>query len=213
MKASRPGDPRLQILAAGHGAGGIVRRAEVGEVDAPGGRRWREAVLFGGGQVEDAGVTAVVVGLAGSTRHDVGVDVDGIHGVGYGDAAVLVEDLLDVAAVLLAAVGDEDLVGLDGDAARAVVVLLDQLEQERVAVLGSVAVEAGLGAERDGGVAQRLDDGRCEWQRDVADAEADHPGFGVALGERRHASPDLGEEVARLELAVVLVDARHGGGA
>ena len=89
------------------------------------------------------------------------------------------EDLLDVAAVALAAVADEDLVGRDVDAARRVVVLADRLDQEVVALLGAVAVERlALAHLVDRGV-HRLDDRGRERLGDVADAEADHLRVGM----------------------------------
>jgi hypothetical protein len=49
------------------------------------------------------------------------------------------EDLLEVAAVALAAVADEDLVGGEVDAPRLVVVLADRLDEKVVALLRAVA--------------------------------------------------------------------------
>ena len=120
------------------------------------------------------------------------------------------EDLLDVPAVLLAAVRDEDLGGLERDAARAVVVLEDRLQQEVVALVGRVAAEALRRPHLVDGLAQRLDHRRHQRQRHVADPEPDDLRAGFLLLERAHAAADLGEQVAGLELAVALVDARHG---
>src|SRR5205807_856056 len=58
----------------------------------------------------------------------------------------------------------------------------------------------------------RLDDRRRERLGDVADAEPDHLGVGVRGLIRADAPTDLGEQVARGQLGVVLVDAGHRGG-
>ena len=57
------------------------------------------------------------------------------------EADVLREDFLDVAAVALRAVGNENLVRFDLAAARRVVVLRDRFAEKGVALLGAVALE------------------------------------------------------------------------
>jgi len=209
---ARPGprDPGLEVRARGDGARGVVRRAEVDEVDALGRRARHEAVRLVAGQVEDPRIAPVGAARTGTPSHHVGVDVDRVDRIRHRDARVRAEDLLDVPAVLLAAVRDEDLVGRDLDATRPVVVLHDRVEQEVVALVGSVAAKALLRRELRHGRAHRLHDGRGEGKGHVADPEADHVRLGVRLLEGRHATPDLGKEVAGLELPVVLVDVRHG---
>jgi hypothetical protein len=151
---------------------------------------------------------AVRLRISAATGHHVGVDVDGIAGVGDQDPAIGPEDLLDVPAVLLAAVRDEDLVGLDRDAARLIVVPHDRVDEKVVASLGPVAVCALGHVLR--GVVERADDGWSQRQRNVADAETDHRGIGVRLREDAHPSADLRKQVAGLKLTVVVVDVRHG---
>src|SRR2546428_12009601 len=51
--------------------------------------------------------------------------------------------------------------------------------------------------------------GRRQRPRDVADAERDDARVGMDLAKRLRAPLDLGEEVARLQVQVVLVDPRH----
>ena len=105
--------PAGQRGARQHRAGGVVGRAEVDEVDLPVGQRRVEAVLGGGGQVDQPAVAAAGVGGAGAAGHDVGVDVDRVDRVGHRHHVVDGEDLLHVARVALGAVGDEHLVGGD----------------------------------------------------------------------------------------------------
>ena len=63
----------------------------------------------------------------GSTGHDVGIDVDRIDRVRYGDADVRREQLLKVAAVALTSVAHEHVVGVDRHAQRRVVAGDDRL--------------------------------------------------------------------------------------
>ncbi len=103
------------------------------------------------------------------------------------------EDLLDVAAVALAAIADEDLVGRDVDAARLVIVRADRLDEEVVALLGAIAAEGLAHAHLVDGRVHRFDDRRRERFGDIADAEPDHLRIGMRRRERAHATPDLGK--------------------
>jgi hypothetical protein len=59
---------------------------------------------------------------------------------------------------------------------------------------------------------QRPDDGGGQRPRDVADAEADDLGLRVRLGERLDTLADVGEEIAGLQLEVVVIDSGQGDG-
>ena len=89
------------------------------------------------------------------------------------------EDFLDVAAIALRAVGDEDFVGLDGAAAGGVVVLGDGFAQERVALLGTVALEGAAAAHFIHGFMHRIAHGLRESFGDIADAQPNDLGIGV----------------------------------
>jgi hypothetical protein len=141
--------------------------------------------------------------------HDVRIDVDRIDRILNGDAVIRAEDVEDVAGVALGAVGDEDFVGRNVHTVGTVVVLGDGLAEEVVPLLRAVAAERlalrhlidGRVHGRDAGGRQRLGD--------VADAEPDHLGLRVRVGVGLHAARDLGEQVAGLELEVMVVDAGH----
>ena len=203
--------PRGELGLGGDGAGRVVREAEVDQVG--GDRRHGRHVAVGGRALEvgDALVTAVDVG-AGAARHDVGVDVDRVNGVGNREADVVGEDFLDVAAVALRAVGDEDFVGVDLAAAGGVIVLLHGLAQERVTLLRAVALEGGALRHLVGRGMERLDAHRRQRLGDVTDAEADHRLGRIGGDVGADALGDVAKEVGRLELGVVFVDADHGGG-
>ena len=171
-----------------------------------------KAVLGGGGHVHDVrpafGGLVVIACAAG---HGVGVDIHGIHRVAHGHHVVNVQDVADVAAVGLCAVGDEDLVVGDADAERMEIALDDGGAQEIVALLRAIAVEGlGLGHVLDGGV-HRLDDCRGQRARDVADAHLDELRLGMRLGVRGGTAGDLGEQIAAGEFLVIRVDLSHEG--
>ena len=78
---------------------------------------------------------------AGASGHDVRIDIHGVDRVGNRDLDVLPEKLLDVAAVALGAVGNEDLVRSHIDAAILEVGFGDRLAQEAVTLFRTVSVE------------------------------------------------------------------------
>ena len=150
------GDPGGELGPGSDGAGRIVRETEVDQVGRD--ARNRGHVAVGGRAVEvgDAQVAAVDVG-AGAAGHDVGVDVDGIDRIGDREADVVGENLLDVAAVALRAVGNENLVGVDLAAAGGVVVLGHRVAEERIALFGTIALERRAFRHLVGGGVERLD--------------------------------------------------------
>ena len=192
----RPVHPCLELLLCGGGAGGVVRVAEIDHVHRLGkvGGRGNEPVGGGAGEVDEPGIASVRRG-AGAAGHHVGVDIDGIDGVGDGDLHVGAEQLLYVAAVALRAVGDEHLVGGNVDAAVLEVVLCDGFAQEGVALLRTVAAERLAGGLVVDGPVEGGDDGRGERLGDVADAEADDLRAGVGVLVGLDAVGDLGEKV------------------
>src|SRR5690606_30946941 len=199
------GDPGGELLAGGDRAGGVVGEAEVDQVRGGRGDGGHVAVGGGGIEVADAGAAAVEVG-AGAAGHDVGIDIDRIHGVGDGESQAFGgEDFLDVAAVALGAVGDEDFVGGDRAAAGGEIVLGNGFAQEGVALLGAIALEGGAVGHLVHAGVEGLDAGLRQGLGDVADAEADDRLVGIGGGEGVHALGDVGKEVAGLELQVVLV--------
>ncbi len=205
-------DPGLELVVAEYGARGVIGGAQVDEVDRGFGQRWAEVVLRGRGHVDDVGpALRRLVVEACAAGHGVGVDVDGVDRVAYGDAIVDGEDIADVAAVTLGTVGDEDLVGGNVHAAGREVVLDDGLAQEIVALFGAVAVESvDMGEVVNGGV-HGLDNGRRERTRYVADAHLDELDVRMGRGEVGRTMGDLAEEVAAGEFLIVLVDCGHNG--
>ena len=188
-------DPLLQLLFAVGSTGGVVRGAEVDEVrvDALVGHG-AEAVLLGGGSIDDL-----------AAGHDVRVDIDGIHRVGDEDDVVLGEDVLQVRAVGLGTVGDEDLVRTDVHA-EALVVVRDGFPDEVVTFIVGVALEALLVCEVLGAFLQRVDGRFAERERDIADAHADDGLVGVCGDVLIRFSGNVREKVIRNEVVEVRVD-------
>ena len=109
-------DPLLQLGLAGHGAGRVVGEAEVDDVHLACRQRRDETVGLVARHVDHVGVVPLVVGLAGAADHDVGVVVDRVDRVADGDDVVQGEDVQDVGAVALGAVGDKHLLRLEAHA-------------------------------------------------------------------------------------------------
>ena len=99
-----------------------------------------EAVGLVAVKVYEAAPAAVGQHASAAVDH-VRVDVDRIARVGHRHDAVARIYVAEIAEVALGAVGDEDLVGGDVDAARGIVVGGHGLAQEGVALLRPVAVE------------------------------------------------------------------------
>ncbi len=205
-------DPGSELIGGGGGAGGVVGGAEVDEVDGFFGDLRDESVRGVAREVADSLVGAMLIGGSGVSGHDVGIHVDGVDGVGDGDAVTVSEDVEDVGAIAFGAVGDKDLVVGDGESAFAEVVFRDGVAEEVVALFGAVAAEGFAGGHFVDGAVEGGDDGGGEGFGDVADAAADEAagGFGVLVAELADASADFREEVAGFEFEVVVVEVGHG---
>ena len=203
--------PRLQLLPGGYRAGGVVGEAEVDDVHLLTRGNRGKAVLLHTGHVDQlvpsAQLLLVVTGPAG---HGVGIHIDRVHRVAHRHHVVQTEDVANVAAVALGAVGDKDLLRLDVHAPGGVVVLGNGLPQEVVALLRAIAVEALEGAHLGDGLVHSLDDSRGQGAGHVADGQPDDLGAGVGGGVGGDPAVDLGEEVAAGQLQIVLVDVGHG---
>jgi hypothetical protein len=88
-------------------------------------------------------------------------------------------------------------------------VLGDQLGEELVAGLGAVAAERLAAGHLVHRRVQRRDDRRRQRLGDVADPQADDAGVGMLRLERLDPRGDIGEEIAALELEIVVVDPCH----
>lgn len=115
-------------------------------------------------------------------EHDVGVEVNRVYRVGYGEFQVVAEDFLDAGDVGLGAIADEDFVQIEVDAARLVVAVDDSLTEEVIALFRTVAAEGFGFAHFVDGLVHGVDDSRGQGTGDVADAEADDIRFRMCFG-------------------------------
>ena len=169
-------DPLLQLCLAGHGAGRVVGETEIDDVHFLGRQGRDEIVGLVARHVDDVLVVPLVVGIAGAADHDVGVVVDRIDRVADGNHVVQGEDVEDVGAVALGTVGDEHLLGLQGDAQRLVGFLDDGVDQPVIPLLRAVAGKVVGGAQIIHGVVEGFQYSRCQRTGNVADAQTDDLG-------------------------------------
>ncbi len=195
--------------SGGDGAGGVVGKTEIDEIGGDAGDGGNITVGRSAIEVGDALVAAVDVG-SGAAGHDVGVDVDGVDGIGDRELHVLRKNFLNIPTVALRAVGDENFVGVDLAPAGGVVVGGDGLAEEGVALLRAVAFKCGALGHFVGRGVHRLDAHGRERFGDVTDAEADDGLRRIGGNVRAHALGDVAEEIGGLELGVIFVDANHG---
>ena len=91
-------DPRFELCSVIHGAGGVIRRAEIDNVGLDVFiRHTEEAVLLVCVEVDHL-----------SAGHDVRIDIYGIDRVRDEDGVIVREDIDDIADVALCAVADEN---------------------------------------------------------------------------------------------------------
>ena len=193
--------PHLQLLPGGHRAGGVVGEAEINDVHLLLGGLGHKAVGLYAGHIHQAAPPAQLgYKVPGPARHGVGVYIHRIDGVAHGHHIVHVEDVPDVAAVALCAVGDEDLLGLDVHAPLLIVELGDGLPQEGIALLGAVAMEALIGPLLVHRLVHGLYHGGDQGAGHVADGQLDDLGLGMGGGVGGDAPGHLGKQIAAGQL-------------
>src|SRR5438105_13413974 len=136
------GDPRSELGLGRDGARWVVGKAKINQVRGGAGNRRYISIGRRAVEVGNALVAAIDVS-AGAAGHDVRVDVNRINGIRDGEADVGGEYFLDVAAIALGTVGNENLICLDLAAPGGVIVLHDSFAQKSVALLGTIAFERG----------------------------------------------------------------------
>ena len=204
--------PGFELGAGGDGTGRVVGEAEIDEVGFFV-RNVRDKLVSGiAGQVEQAGVSAVLIGVAGIAGHHVGVHVNRIDRVGDGDDVALAEDVEDVAGIALRAIRDENFVGRDAEVGELVVD--DCLAEELVALLGPVAFEGLATGHFLNAIVHRLNHGGGQRLGYIADATADDAGGLVRIfsGINPHPAGDFREQVTGFELEEIGIDRGHAGG-
>ena len=202
--------PGLQLLLGSHGAGGVVGKAQVDHIHLLLGDMGGKPVLLHAGHVDQLGPLAqLLLEVTGPAGHGVGIHIHGVDGVTHGHHVVGAEDVADVAAVALGAVGDKDLVGLDIHAPGGIVGLGNGLPQEIVALLGTVAVEALKGTHLIHRLVHGFNDSGGQRPGHITDAQTDHLGLGVLGGVSGQTAGDLRKQIAAGQLEEILVHFGH----
>ena len=172
------------------------------------GQLGHETVFCGAGAVGDAAPRAIPE-LPGASAHHVGVDVDGVDGVGDADTVVRAQDVAEVTRIALGTIVHKHLVGVNLHAPGREVVFHDGTAQKFVAVFRPVAPE-GFGASHlVGRLVEGADDGGSQGACHIAYAEAYDRRFGICLLEGGHFLGDVGKEIILLQFQEVLVDRCH----
>lgn len=157
--------------------GGVVGGAEVDDVHLAFGQGRDEIIFCGGGHIIDvAPTTGLGVVLTGTAAHGVGVQIDGVDGVAQRNFIIHIEQVADIAAVALGAIGDEDLIGLDIHTARGEIMGGNGFPQEIIALVPAIAAERLRCAHLVNGFVHSLDDCGGQGAGDVADAQLDELG-------------------------------------
>ena len=146
---------------------------------------------------------------ARTAGHDVRVEIDRIDRVRDGDFIVGAEDFLDVAAVALGTVADEDLIFVDLDSALRVVVLDDRFRQEGIALLRAIATEGFGFCHLIDSLVHGLDAGSRQRLGNIADAETDDIRIRMRLLECLDPAGDFCEEIAAREFQIVVINSCH----
>ena len=133
--------PAFQLLASKRCAGGVVGIAQVDDIHMLARQIGHEAILGRAGQIDDIRPSSVGSQRAASTAHDVGIHIDGIDGIGDGDAHIQSQQFLKVARVTLGTVANKNFVGRNVDTTCTEIVLHDCLTQEVVATFGTITTE------------------------------------------------------------------------
>ncbi len=151
----------------------------------------------------------MLVSTYGASSHDVGIYIDGIDRVGDAHDVVGGEDVTDVARVALGTVADEDLGAVELDATRGKVVSDDGIDEEVVAMFGTIPTEGLAISTFIHSTVHRLDGSIGQRSGHIANAQADDVRFGMLGFVGIHLLGYLGKEVAVGELQIVGVCANH----
>ena len=136
--------PLFQLRFGGAHTGGVVGKAQVDHIRSLLRQIGHKAVLLCAGHIDKVAVKAVGVLVTAAAVHGVGVHIHRVHRVTHSDLVVYAEQVADIAAVGLGAVGQKNLVFLNIDPAGSVIVLLNGVQDKFVTVLRRIAAESGL---------------------------------------------------------------------
>ena len=186
--------PLLQLGGGVHRAGGVGRAADINDI--------RLLALVGHGQ-ETVFLPGLGVDHPAAVRNVV-IHIGGVDGVRHQDGIVLAEQAQNIGQVALGAVADEDLIAGNLYTPLGVIVP-DGVLQERIALLGAVAVEALGSTHLVHRLVQRLDHRLCQGQGHIANAQPDDLPLGMGGGKLAHLLVHRAEQIALGHLGVMTV--------
>ncbi len=192
-----------------HRPGGVVRVAQVDQIDLPRRKRRNESVFFRAGEVDKVSVhPAALIPPRRAAACHVGIDVDRVRRIGHRDDRIGRKEGLDVRSVAFRSVADEHFIHLQRDAA--LLVVFDQgLSQISVTLLVSVA---GVGLPHPQLfhlLDHRFADCRRKRLGGVSDPQPKHLFIGISLLPGADSPIDLGKEISACQVPVCAVDRRH----
>ena len=163
-------------------------------------------------EVNDAGKMAVGLEFSSASRHDIGVQVNGINGIRDGYYVIDAKDLLNIAAVTFGTVADEDFIPFHPESAARIIMFNDGVDEKIVALFRAVAAEALLASHFGHGFFHGGHGSGRKRQRHVTDAEANDLCLGMGVFECGNAAGDLSKQVIARQLEIIFVNIGHATG-
>lgn len=91
----------------------------------------------------------------------------------------MAENIAYISAIAFGTVTDENFARLHKYPSAGIIILDDSVDQERITLFGTVAVEILLGCQVVDGFVHRFDNGWCQWLCYITDSHADYFFFRV----------------------------------
>ena len=131
-------DPLGQGFTADCRSGRVVWKTKIYKVNRFCGEGRQKVIVRGAGHIDNATVAAVLIDT-GASRHHIGIKIDWIDRIGYGDFNVGGKKLLDIGGIAFRSVADENFTGIDVGIAGLKVVRGNFFPQEGIPLFRSVA--------------------------------------------------------------------------
>ncbi len=102
-------DPFLQTVLGYCGAGGIVWKTQINQINRRFGQRWNKTILRQAFQINDFIVSSIIE-ISGSAGHDIRIQINRIHRIRNRQANVRCKDFLNITRIAFGAVTDKNLI-------------------------------------------------------------------------------------------------------
>ena len=192
--------PLAHLVLSNHRARRVVGIAQVDDLNRATCRYLgHKTVLSRYGHISHVRPLAVAM-RASPAYHHVGVDIDGIDGVGNTNIVVPVEQFLEVARIRLSTIVDEHLVDIQPHTTRQEVVLHYRLTQEVVALLGTISAEGLSMCHLIHRLVHSLCNGRTQRLGNIANAKRYYVSLGMGNLECLHPLGYVGKEIVLLQV-------------